>query len=124
MNLARQAVDEGVIISYKNRIYCNFNFYQWYRDNKYKFTSEELAIMNKLIPNNHTRKVTIIDITNGKIKTFPSISEASRAFKYDFHVVNTEKSATTAISNRLSGKVKNPIYKNQFRFEYADEETS
>lgn len=37
-------------------------------------------------------------------------------------MVNTEASGISTVQQRLSGKVKNPIYKNQFKFEYADEE--
>lgn len=120
MNLARQAVDEGIVITNKNHIYNGVDLYQWYFNKKDKFTKEELEIMNKLISNVYKKSVAIINVKNGDVHIYPSILEASRALKYDFHVSNTEKGAMTAIHNRLSGHTKNPIYKNQFRFEYAD----
>lgn len=120
MNLARQAVNEGVIISNTNQIYCNVNLYSWHKTNIDKFTSEEVEIINRLIPKNCARKIVIINIKDGQIKTFSSISEAGRALYNDFHLVNTEKSGRSIITNRLTGHIKNPVYKG-LRFEYVDE---
>jgi len=120
MDLAQQAIDEGVVITNKNRIYSGINFYDWYINYKSKLSKEEIEIMNRLIPNRNTRSVTIIDIIDDKTKTFSSMTEAGRALYHDFHIVNTEKRGFSVINNRLSGHTKNPIYKNRFRFEYAD----
>lgn len=120
MDLARQAVDEGVVITNKNCIYNGVDLYQWYFSKKNKFSKEDLEIINKLIPNHNTRKVAIINLENRNVNTYCSIAEASRALKYDFHIVETEKQGKRIIINRLIGKTKNPIYKGRFRFEYAD----
>lgn len=122
MNLARQAVNEGVIISNKNQIYYNVNLYFWYKTNIDKFTSEESEIMNRLVPNNHTRKVLVVDIEDGKFKTYPSIAEAGRALCNEFHLVKTEVIGRQTICDRLTGRTKNPIYKGRFRFEYVEDQ--
>lgn len=120
MELAQKAVGEGVIITNKNRIYNGVDLYVWYQGNRNKFTEKELGIMSRLIPNKFTRKVTIINIKNGDVYTYPSLSEAGRALCNDFHLLNTERSGICTIYNYLSsGHTKNPIYKG-LRFEYAD----
>lgn len=49
MQLARQALSEGVVITNKNSIYHGINFYTWRRVNKNKFTKEELEVVDKLV---------------------------------------------------------------------------
>lgn len=124
MDIARQALDEGVTITKQNQYYKKINLYEWYRNNKDNYSDKELRILNRLIPNKYTKKVTIIDIKEGEVKTFFSIQEAGKALFNEFHLANTETSGVAAISERLSGKIKNPIYKNRFRFEYTDEKTT
>lgn len=121
MQLVQKALSENIKISRINPIYQDVNLYNWYRNCKSKFTDEEIEIIERLIPNCHTKKVVIIDIKDGKVKTFSSISEAGRALYNDFHLVNTEKSGRSIITNRLTGHIKNPVYKG-LRFEYVDEE--
>lgn len=68
MEIARQAVSEGVIITNKNNVYKNVNFYQWYTDSKDKFTKEELEIMKKLLP---YRKERICIQNKNTLQKFP-----------------------------------------------------
>lgn len=119
LNLARQALDEGVIITKKNNKYKGVNLYSWYRCNENKFTKEEKEIFKQLIKGMR-RSVLIIDIKNCKTNIYPSIAEAGKALCNDFHLVNTEKSGISTIFNRLSTHSGNFIYKGQVRFEYAD----
>ena len=123
MDLAREAVDKGMIISYQNNVYKGIDLYNWHIKNKLKFTDEELIVMNRLIPNRHTRKVAIINIKNGDINIYHSMAEAGRALCNEYCVVDSNKQGVNAICNRLSGKRRNPIFKNQFRFEYVDDKT-
>lgn len=121
MDLSREAVDKGVIISYQNNIYKGIDLYNWYIRNKLMFTDEELIVMNRLIPNRHTKKVAIINIKNGDINIYHSMAKAGRALCNEYCVVDSNKQGVNAICNRLSGKRRNPIFKNQFRFEYVDD---
>lgn len=118
--LAKQALNEGVVISRQNQRYKEKNLYNWFRAHKDKFTKEEFNIMNKLVPNNNEKPVKIVDIKENRIYNYSSITEASRALCNQFHVVGTENGGLTAIYNYFKGKTKNPLYKERFRFEYAD----
>lgn len=123
IDLARKAVSEGVIISSKNQLYHNVNLYKWYYyAYKDKFTTEELTIMNKLISNNDKiRPIKIIDFkTNKVLNVSPSINLAGRVLHYDFNIGKSENGCISAIYKRLTGKVKNPVYKGRFIFQYAD----
>lgn len=122
MDLARQAVNEGVIITKNNKNFKGCNLHCFYVENKRKFTEEELEIMKRLMPNINkcTKKVTIINIKNGNVYTYTSITEAAKSLYNDFHMTKNEKSGKYIIGNRLLGRIKNPIYKDQFRFEYAN----
>lgn len=76
--------------------------------------------MSKQVSSSSTCKVPIkiIDILNDICKEYVSISEAGRALHNEFNVVESENKGIKAISNRLTGKIKNPVYKDRFRFEY------
>lgn len=121
MDLVRQALDEGVVITKQNEKYKDVNLYTWHRTNQNRFLEEEIDILNKLI-HHKKRAVRLADIKTNTINTYSSISEVGKALCNKFHMVNTEASGISTVQQRLSGKVKNPIYKNQFKFEYADEE--
>ena len=123
IQLSKKALSEGVEINIKSQVYQGINLYTWYLGHKDDFSKEEIQIMQKLIPNHvNKRVVNIIDLENGKISKFPSISEAGKALYNKFHVVDDEKKGKSIISTRLTGATKNPIYKGRFRFEYADDE--
>ena len=107
------------MISYSNKFYQSVNLYDWYNNNRDRFSQDELKIMQKLISNNK-RPVLIISVENGKIYTYPSMSEAGRALNKKFHITNSDKSGCSIIYNRLNGHTKNPIYKGRFRFEYVN----
>lgn len=122
MELVKKALDEGVVITYTNRVYEGVDLYNWYRRNKNRFSEKELENIRRLVPNQNNRNaVSIIDIENEQIATYSSIVEAGRALYSEFHVVDDEKQGQIVITNRLTGHTKNPIYKGRFRFEYADD---
>lgn len=91
MNLARQAVEEGVIISYSNQTYKGENLYIWKQYHLKDFSEEELEIMNKLVPTQNI-SVRIVDIVNNSCKEYNSMNKAGRALCNEFHVVNSDKS--------------------------------
>lgn len=119
MNLARQAVGEGVVLSKRNNKYKNVNLYDWYLTNKDKFTEDELEILKCLFPN-HRKSIKIIDVVTNKYNTYSSVSNASKALHNEFCVTNDDVKGKAIINNRLTGHTKNPIYKDRFKFEYVD----
>lgn len=120
MNLARQALDEGVIITQKNNKYKGVDLYNWYFKNKSKFSKEEIEVLQRLIIKNMYKPVLIVDIKNCKTNIYSSMAEAGRALCNDFHVVNTEKSGISTIFRSLKVHSCDYIYKDRFRFEYVD----
>ncbi len=119
LNLAKQAVRKGVVITARDRKYKGIDLYQWKKDNKNKFTKKEFEIMNKLIPNRDIRrKVAIINIINNDEIKYSSITEAGKAL-YNLNIVNDSKKGFQVIYTRLTGHTKNPTYKG-YRFEYVD----
>jgi len=121
MKLAQQAVNEDITITTKNKKYKGVDLYSWCHNHKKHFTNDELEIIMRLMPKRE-KKVNIINVKSGESSTYISLNEAGRALHNIFNITKNENTGATVIHNRLSGKVKNPIYKNQFRFEYADEE--
>lgn len=119
IRLAQKALSEGIEISQKNCMYQGVDLYSWYMRNRSKFTDEEIKFMNKLIPNNYTRKVIVTNLNENNFNTYATLAEAGRALYNDFHVVNSEKQGLNVVYNRLSGKRKNRVY-NDFRFEYVE----
>ncbi len=122
MQLAKQAVNEGVVLSRSNQKYKGINLYTWKQSHIKDFSNEEMKIMNKLV---HSLKtpINIKDIELDNTYTFLSIKEAAKALRSEFHVVDSDKKGIGIIHGRLTGKIKNPIYKGRFRFEYVGDET-
>ena len=123
MELAKQAISEGVIISNSNNYYKGVNFYSFKNTHMKSFTEEELEIMNKLVSNPGCMKsVKIIDIKNKQTYVYPSIKDAGRALYNKFHIVGSDKAGLNAIIKRLRDESKNQIFKGRFRFEYVKDE--
>jgi len=121
MELVRQALNDDIIITRKNQSYKGVNLYLWITHHKKDFSDEELKAVNQLMPfDSQNVQIRIFDITNHSYKEYVSMSEAGRALCNEFHVVDSDKKGLGIIYGRLSGKIKNPIYKGRFRFEYAD----
>ena len=118
LELAKQALSEGVVITARDGKYKGIDLYNWKITNENKFTDEEKAILNQLIPNNHTRKVAIINIKNNEKATYPSIVEAGKAL-YNLHITDDNNQGMRVIYKRLRKRTKNPTYKG-YRFEYVD----
>lgn len=80
-----------------------------------------MAMASRLGIKAKERAVNIIDAkSNSILGTYASSIDAGKALVLEFHVLNDYKSCWVAIHNRLSGKVKNPVYKGRFIFQYAD----
>lgn len=131
IDLAKQAIEDGVIISNLNRKYRDTNLYDWvvrtvkkrYKNNK--LSLEEIEVIERLIGKTlddlycgkESVKIKVIDIIeNKRIGIFKSQREAARVIKgnYDIKINNS------VIGNRLTGKITTP-YKGRFMFYYADE---
>lgn len=56
MNLVKEALDKGIIISYSNQVYNSVNLYTWYYSHKEDFSEKELEIIQRLIPINNKKK--------------------------------------------------------------------
>ncbi len=119
LNLAKQALQEGIVINNQNKNYKGVNIYDWKITNKNKFTYEQKIMLEQLIPNRDIkRKVAIINIENNKKITYPSITEAGKAL-YNLHITDDSKKGKQVIVARLTKQTKNPIFKG-YRFEYVD----
>ena len=134
-SLCVEAIQEGIILSNSNKIYKGVNLVNWFYNNKKKFSSEELVIINQLMPFTQgftqgksstkrrpiIRPIRIIDMNNNSSNEYVSMSEAGRALHNTFNVVDNDNKGIKAIQNHITGKIKNPIYKDRFRFEYVND---
>lgn len=120
MQLARQAVSEGIIISNKNQIYQNVNLYSWYITHKKQFSEEDMKVLDELMYDAKNKSIKIIDAKTGQIiDIYPSVREAGDALCEKYHVANSCGTGRLIIQNRLTGKTKKEIYKDRFKFEYV-----
>ena len=79
-----------------------------------------MEIINQIMPPCHQNiKVMVIDMENHICKEYVSVSEAGRSLHNEFQVVDSDKKGIGIIHGRLTGKIKNPVYKDRFRFEYV-----
>lgn len=133
MELAKQAVEEGIIIRKTNPNYRDEDLYGWIASTvKRRYRNEDLTIeqmntIEKLInkplgtffkENNLAVPTKVVDIINGKeIGIFKTRQRAAKYIKekYGFNLWNN------AIDLRLTGKVTTP-YKGRFMFYYATDE--
>lgn len=124
-SLCIQAVNEGVVLTESNRMYKGFNLVNWIKNHKKQFSDDERKIINQVMPPcPQNIPVKIIDIKNHICKEYVSISEAGRALHSEFNAVDSDNKGKKAINNRLIGKIKNPIYKERYKFEYAENKVS
>lgn len=121
-DLCIQAINEGVILKESNRIYKGVNLVSWIKNHKKQFSDDEMEIINQIMPPcPQNMPVRVIDVENHICKEYVSISEAGRALHNEFKIVANDNKGIKAIHNRLTGIIKNPVYKDRFRFEYADD---
>ena len=132
IDLAKQAIEDGVIISNLNRKYRDTNLYDWVvRTVKRKYGNNQLAlddiqVIEKLVGKSLDElycgkkepvKVKVIDvIENKKIGIFESQKETTRVMRKNYDV----KIYNSAIGRRITGKITKP-YRGRFMFYYADE---
>ena len=125
--LLEECVNEGIILTSKNKNYKGVNLYSWLkgtvktRIEKGESLSEKQAILMKKALKNYD--VKIIDLTNGKEYIYSSPKDASIAFFSHFNVTSNSKTAMVSIVNRMSGKTNTP-YKDRFLIEKNVNSTS
>jgi len=129
MELVRQAVFKGVVISKSNPSYKYENIYQWLKEKVYrKYKNNELSdgeidIIEQLIKQplvkfyTNSNFVQINDVINNKVTVCKSQSEAVRIIQEEFNL----KISWGTVARHLNGQVTTP-YKGRFMFYYATEE--
>lgn len=123
--LCIQAVNEGVVLTESNKMYMGINLVGWIKNHKKQFSDDERKIINQVMPPcPQNIPVRVIDEENNICKEYISISEAGRALHNEFNAVENDHKGIKAISNRLTGKIKNPVYKDRFRFEYIKKQVN
>lgn len=124
-DLCLQAVNEGVILTESNKIYKGVNLVNWIKNHKKQFSDDEMKIINQVMPPcPQNIPVRISDIKNHICKDYISINEAGRALHNEFNAVDSDNKGIKAIRNRLTGIIRNPVYKDRYRFEYVDNKAS
>lgn len=129
IELARRAVDNGIIISKGNQLFEGKNLYFWLKETvkrkyeKKELSNEEIEIIEKLTGKplyklNNGTFVKVVDVINNKeIAICKSQRKAAKLLKEAFDV-NTSLSV---VFERVKGKVTTP-YKGRFMFYYATDE--
>lgn len=129
MELVRQAVLEGAVISNSNQFYKSENIYQWlkesvrriYKNNE--LSDNEIEIIERLVKQplykfyTNSNFVQVNDVIKNKKIICKSQSEAIRLIQKEFNL----KIDNGTVTNRLNGKVTTP-YKGRFMFYYATDE--
>lgn len=120
--LCKQAAEEGVMLTKSNKFYKGVNLFVWIKNHKKQFSDEERKIINQVMPPcPQNISVRIVDIMSRNYKEYASINEAGRALHNEFNIIDSDNKGAHIVHNYLTGKIKNPIYKDRFRFEYADD---
>lgn len=134
MELAKQAIKDGVIIGKSNPIYKKINLYNWISStikSKYiinDLSFEEIKVVEKLVGKplnklyignkyNNPIKVKVIDILcNRTIGIFNSQTETARVMQEKYNV----KLNSGIVGRHLTGKITTP-YMDRFMFYRVDE---
>lgn len=132
INLSKEAIKDGVIISSNNQVYKDTNLYSWinsavkrrfYED---KLSTSEISIIETLINKplnsffNHCGSfIKIVDLKENKsIGIYSSFVKTVEAIRQQFGLKVNSRSP---IYNRVSGRTSTP-YKGRFMFYYATNE--
>lgn len=130
MDLAKQAVAEGITINSKNSFYRGINMQNWIQDSikrRYmnnELTKEEICVIEKLIGKSlytifsRGTIVKIIDVNGSKQGIIcNSQCEVIRILQEQYGI----NICSVSISRRLNGEIATP-YKGRFMFYYATDE--
>lgn len=120
IQLAQQALSEGIVLSKKNRIYKGVDLYRWYYNHKSSLSKEQLNTFKKII-REHEKTIKVVDLLNKQTNIYSSITKVAEVLYSEFNVTKNDKSAMYSILHHLSGKVTTP-YKGRFMFYYATDE--
>lgn len=117
ISLAKEAIAEGICITWSNPIYKDVNFYDWFRTHKNDFSYDEMCIMKQLIKKKQTkeRPVKVFDLKNNIFFVCNSMTDAANKINSDLGIENSKKNIIGVIIRQLSGDVKQP-YQNRFIF--------
>lgn len=131
MDLAKQAIEDGVIIDKINLKYKDENLYNWIKNTiKKRYRNKRLSLeeiqvverltgksLDELCCRKDTIKVKVVDILENKeVGIFESQSEAMKIMRERYDI----KASDNIISYRLKGKTRKP-YKGRFMFYRVDE---
>jgi hypothetical protein len=130
LDLARQAVNQGIVISNKNVEYGGVNFYDWIMSTikrKYRYnelSTEQIEIIELLVGKkldvlfHNGSFVKVVDVVSNKdIAIYKSQKEAARKIQEDYKIIINKN----IIWRYINGKVTTP-YKGRFMFYYATDE--
>lgn len=130
LNMAQQAIIDGVVIDINHQKYCDVNLYNWLLGSvKRRYIKNELSdseafivegLVNKSLHSffNNGKFVKIVDIVNNReIAICKSYSKAIMMLEDKYNI----KMNINAIPKRILGKVTTP-YKGRFMFYYATDE--
>lgn len=119
IELIKEAVNEGCIISASNPIYKGKNLYSWYLNHRDKCSDKELGLVNQLmLHKSQSIPIKITDIKKNEVTTCCSKRDAARVLYTVFCIVPTIKAGESCINRYLRSQ---KLYKGRFKFEYIDE---
>lgn len=119
IELIKEALNEGCVISASKPKYKGKDLYSWYTHHRDKCSDEELRLVNQLIPRKSQNiPIMMIDMQKNEVRRYGSQSEAARILYKNFKIVPTIKAGMSCISRYLVNK---KIYKGRFKFEYVDD---
>ncbi len=118
IELIKEALNEGCVISASKPKYKGKDLYNWYLHHRDKCSDEELRLVNQLIPRKSQNiPIIMIDVQKNEVRRYSSQADAARILYKDFKIVPTIKAGTSCIRRYLMNK---KIYKGRFKFEYVD----
>lgn len=132
IHLSKEAIKNGVVISFINQVYKEINLYNWInsavkrRFYEGKLSNSEISIIETLINKplnsffNHCGSyIKIVDLEENKsIGIYSSFGKTVEAIRQQFGL---KVNSTSPIYNRVSGRTSTP-YKGRFMFYYATDE--
>ena len=130
INLAREALAEGILIGSSNQIYKGINLYAWMSQSvkkrffKKTLSQEQIEVLEKLIGKtlyelfNLGNFVKVVDVIEDKdLGIYKSCEQTAKKIQKNFNLCISR----SVIDNRLTKKVTTP-YKGRFMFYYATDE--
>lgn len=118
IELIKEAISEGCIISASNPKYKGKDLYSWYLRHRDKCSDKELRLLKQLILLKRSIHIRIIDVEKNEVTTYCSKKDAARVLYADFCIVPTIKAGASCVDRYLKSQ---KLYKERFIFEYVDD---